>query len=136
MATGGDIVEITYTHPVLGTGRLDPKGSEDTEIDFGGYLKQDNDDGVRGSGTVLQVMNRKRWSVTVPPVAWDSDPDTMETLQSLTNDPLDSVWTFTFIDGAVYKGSGSIVGDLKGNKNAAAVSSFKIAGGGSLESIA
>jgi len=136
MARGGDIIEITYNHPTLGSGRLDPKGTEDTEVDFGGYLTQDTDDSVTGAGTNIKVMNRKRWSVTTPAIAWEDDPDTLESLQKIQNDPNQSTWTFTFIDGSVYKGDGDIVGDLKGNKNAAAVNSFKLAGGGKLERIA
>jgi hypothetical protein len=49
---------------------------------------------------------------------------------------VDSTWTFSCIDGRVYKGFGTIMGDLKGNVNAGTVNSFKVAGGGILEPIA
>lgn len=134
--TGGDCIEVTVNHPTLGSFRFDPKGSEDTEIDFGGYLVADSDDSVTGAGTNIKQMNRKRWSVSVPPVGWERDPDTLQNLQSLQDDVNDAPWTFTFIDGAVYKGTGSISGDLKGNKNNGTINGFKVSGGGKLEKIA
>jgi len=135
MATGGDLIEITYNNPTLGSGRLDPKGSEDTEVDFGGYMTQDSDDSVSGSGVNIIIKNRKRWSITSPPLLWNSNPDTLEVLQNLQDDNNQTTFTFTFIDGSVYKGLGTIVGDLKGNKNAATINSVKFAGGGKLELI-
>ena len=134
--TGGDCLEITCNHPTLGSLRLDPKGSEDTEIDFGGYIVADGDDSVTGAGTNIKQMNRKRWSVACPPVGWGSDPDTLQKLQEIQDDLNEAPWTFTFIDGSVYKGTGSISGDMKGNKNAGTISGFKVAGGGKLERIA
>lgn len=134
--TGGDCIEVTVNHPTLGSYRFDPKGSEDTEVDFGGYLVADSDDSVTGNGVNIKQMNRKRWSVSVPPVGWAKDPDTLESLQKIQDDTNESQWTFTFIDGSVYKGTGSISGDLKGNKNNGTVNGFKVAGGGKLEPIA
>lgn len=134
--TGGDCIEVTCNHPVLGAFRFDPKGSEDTEVDMGGYVNNDDDASVTGAGQMIVTKNRKRWSVPVPPVGWDKDPDTLKALQQIQNSNVDSTWTFSFIDGRVYKGTGTIVGDLKGNVNAATVNSFKVAGGGVLEPIA
>jgi hypothetical protein len=134
--TGGDILEVTCLHPTEGLVRLDPKGSEDTEMDFGGYINSDSDDSVTGSGINIIQKNRKRWSVAVPPVGWDKDPDTLEVLQSISDSGLESEWTITVIDGTVFKGKGTISGDLKGNKNTGLVNSFKISGGGKLERIA
>jgi hypothetical protein len=48
----------------------------------------------------------------------------------------EQTFVFTFIDGAVFKGTGAIVGDIKGNKNAGLINSFKCSGGGKLERIA
>lgn len=136
MPRGGDLLEITCNHPILGDFRFDPKGSEDTEVDFGGYMKQDADDSVTGAGTDIVIMNRKRWSVVSPPLAWEQNPDTLQTLQSIQSNPEPATFTFTFIDGSVYKGTGHIYGDVKGNKNAATVNPLKFAGGGQLEDIA
>jgi len=132
---GGDLIEITVNHPTLGSFRFDPKGSEDVEIDFGGYVVADGDDSVTGAGTNIKQMNRKRWSVACPPVGWASDPDTLESLQQIADSTVEAPWTFSFLDGTVYKGTGSISGDLKGNKNAGTVTGFKVAGGGKLEKL-
>ncbi len=134
--TGGDCVEVVITSATLGSLRLDPKGSEDVEIDFGGYVNGDSDDSVTGSGTSINTKNRKRWSVPVPPCGWGKEPDTLEQLQLFADEVNEQTFVFTFIDGSVFKGTGSIVGDLKGNKNAGTINSFKAAGGGKLERIA
>ncbi len=33
----GDILEITYNHPVIGSGTLSCKASQDSQVDPGGY---------------------------------------------------------------------------------------------------
>ena len=134
--TGGDCIEITVAHPILGAFRFEPKAAEDTEVNEGGFMKNDDDQSITGAGVDIIIVNRKRWSVTTPPIGWDEDPNTLEELQSLIDDPNPSDWTFSFIDGSVYRGRGTIVGDLMANKNAASINSFKVAGGGKLEKIA
>ena len=136
MFTGGDLIEITCQHPTIGLIRLAPKGSEDTEIDPGGYMNQDSDDSVTGDGQNIVVKNAKRWSVVTPPIGLSESPNNLIQLQQVIDSAEEAVWTFTFIDNSVYKGTGTIMGDLKGNKNTAMINSIKVGGGGRLEKIA
>jgi len=136
MYTGGDLIEVVITSATTGSLRLDPKGSEDADIDIGGYVNADSDDSVTGSGSNIVVKNRKRWSVPVPPCGWSLEPDTLIELQLKADEIAEQTFVFTFIDGAVFKGTGAIVGDIKGNKNAGLINSFKCSGGGKLERIA
>lgn len=134
--TGGDLIEVLISNPVGGEVRLEPKGTEDIELSVGGIMVNDDDAQVTGAGTNIKQMNRVRWYVNVPPCGWDSTDDTLINLQNIRSAAPESTMTFTFIDGAVYKGTGNIVGDLIGNKNTATINGFKVSGGGQLERLA
>lgn len=134
MAVGGDITEITYNHPTLGTGVIYPKASEDSTYDLGGFVSNDEANAIDGSGTMIDKMNRKRWFFQVA-VSWDMNSrKELEKLVALASDPTAADWTFTHINGTVYGGNGKPVGDLSGNGNAATFP-LKVSGGGILKSI-
>ena len=57
----GDILEITYNHPVTGSGTLYCKANEDSQVDKGGYRSEDDDAMVTGDGQIIDKINRKRW---------------------------------------------------------------------------
>lgn len=131
---GGDIIEITFNHPTLGSGIIFPKAAEDSTFDLGGFVSNDDANGVDGSGEMIDQLNRKRWSFEGT-VAWDMNTrEDLEKLQELSNDPVLSEWTVTHINGTVYGGSGKPVGDLQGNGNAATFP-LKLAGGGRMKKI-
>lgn len=130
-AIGGDIVEVTFNHPTLGTGIILPKAGEDSTYDLGGIRVDDDDQGVDGGGNMIKKMNRKRWSFEVT-CAWDMNVDqTIESLNALAASSVDANWTFENINGIVYNGKGTIVGDIQGNGNAATFT-LKVSGGGKL----
>ena len=60
MAVGGDIIEITYNHPTLGSGTLFPKSSEAGTYDLGGFRSKDEASGIDGGGTIIDTMNQVR----------------------------------------------------------------------------
>ena len=134
-AIGGDIIEITYNHPTLGSGVIYPKAAEDSTFDIGGFRSSDDANMIDGAGQMIDQMNRTRWSVETT-VAWDMNTGlTLERLTELTQSPVFADWTVTHINGTIYGGKGKPVGDLQGNGNAATFT-FKLAGGGELKKIA
>lgn len=134
MAKGGDIIEVTFNHPVLGTGTIKPKSNEDSTYNLGGFRKNDDNQGITGSGEVITQMNNNRWSFGVV-CAWDmNNRDDLDKVSLLAAHPLDADWTITHVNGVVHSGKGSPVGDYEGNGNAATFE-LKVAGGGRLRKI-
>lgn len=131
---GGDILEITVNHPTVGSFTLDPKGAEDGTFDPGGIRKNDDANSVTGSGQDITIMNRVRWSVETT-VGWDMvTNEEMEKLAQIAASPVPAQFTFSHISGAIYKGTGSVVGDIQPNSNAATIG-VKFAGGGTLSKL-
>lgn len=135
MAVGGDITEITYNHPRIGTGIFYPKSGEDSTYDPGGIRNTDDDAGIDGGGRIILTKNRIRWSFEVP-TSWDqrTNEDELEVLNKLHEDPDPSDFTFTNINGVVFSASGYPVGDLKGNGGASTIA-LKFSGGGKLSKL-
>src|SRR5688572_7600879 len=134
MAVGGDIIEITYNHPTLGSGVIFPKAAEDSTFDLGGFRSNDDANMIDGSGAAIDQMNRVRWSLEAT-VAWDMNTDlTLEKLVALASSPVPASWTISHVNGSVYGGKGKPVGDLQGNGNAATFT-LKISGGETLKKI-
>jgi len=134
MFTGGDILEISYKHPTLGTGTWFPKSSEDGTVDPGGLRSSDDANMVTSSGQMIDQMNRVRWSFEGV-VAWDmATNDELNQARALASSPILADWTVTHINGTVWGGKGKPVGDINGNTNSAQMS-VKIAGGGQLNKI-
>jgi hypothetical protein len=133
---GGDIIEITYNHPVLGSGTIFCKSAEDGTIDFGGFRSADDDNMITGSGKLIDQINRVRASFESPPIAWDmTDKNELLQLSKMSESPVLADWTITSISGAVFGGKGKPVGDIKGNTNTAQIP-LKLAFEGRLEKIA
>lgn len=130
MPKGGDITEITYNHPTLGSGVFFPKAGEDSTYDLGGITSADDGQMIDGGGNMMDQMTRKRWSFEVA-IAWDMDATSLERLDALAESPNTADWTFTNINGKVYAGNGKPVGDINGNGNTSQIT-LKVAGGGKL----
>ena len=130
--TGGDIIEVTYSHPTVGSGILQIKSNEDTTVKKGGFMTDDDASGITGGGEAIYKMSRTRWEAELGPVAWDmTDRDELTKLQEMASSPLEADWTFGVVNGAVWSGKGKPVGDIAGNTNAATIA-VKLAGGGTL----
>lgn len=130
-AVGGDILEVTYAHDTLGSGTFFPKSGEDSTFDLGGFRGGDDANMVDGGGRNIKQLNRVRWSFEVL-VAWDAITDEdLEKLTALAESPIDADWTVSLINGAVYAGKGSPVGDIQGSGNSPSFT-LKVAGGGKM----
>jgi len=133
--TGGDITEITYNHPELGSGTLFTKANEDGTIDLGGYRSNDDANMVTGNGQFIDQLNRVRGRFESPPIAWDMvSADELKQLTDMTESPVLADWTITSITGTVWAGRGKPVGDIQGNTNQA-TNSLTIAFEGKLQKI-
>lgn len=134
-AIGGDILEVTYNHPTLGSGTFWPKANEDSTFDPGGFKGDDDSNMVDGGGANIKKLNRARWSFEVAISADQNVSKDLEKVAALAADTQDGTWTVSHISGAVYQGLGSPVGDVNWNGNAATIT-LKIAGGGKMKKIA
>ena len=128
MAVGGDILEITYNHPTLGSGTLFPKAGEDNTYDTGGFRSADDASAIDGAGVMIDTMNRVRGFFEVM-IANDMNTNLeLEKMVQLASSPVPATWVFSVINGVSYKGAGKPVGDLQGNINKATFT-LKVAGG-------
>ena len=133
-AIGGDLIEITWNHETLGSGVLYPKSAEDSTFDTGGYRSADDANMVDGSGAAIRQINRVRWSLEAT-CAWDMNgANELESMVGLSGSPVEAEWTVSHINGTVWKGKGSPVGDIQGNSNAATFT-LKLSGGGKMVKI-
>jgi hypothetical protein len=133
-AVGGDILEITFNHPTLGSGTWFPKAGEDSTFDPGGFRSTDDANMVDGGGRNIKQLNQVRWSFEGV-IAWDANvANELEVARQLAADPVDAEWTVTHINGTVWGGTGSPVGDIQGNGNAATMN-IKLSGGGRMKKI-
>lgn len=130
MPSGGDIVEITYNNPEIGSGTLRPKSSEDSMYDLGGVRTLDDPNMIDGAGRAIYQMNRRRPEFTVK-CAWDWDNQDLETITALSAVTSETSFTFTNINQTVYKLVGKMVGDIQGNGNVSTVD-IKVAGSGTM----
>jgi hypothetical protein len=128
---GGDVLEVSYKHPTLGSGSFFVKAGEDTTIDLGGFRSDDDANGIAGDGQMMTKINAVRWSYEAP-VAWSkTTTNELAVLSDLAKDPVDADWTISAIDLSVFVGKGRPVGDLAGATQDSTIP-LKIAGGGGL----
>ena len=136
MYVAGDILEITYNHPVIGSGTLYCKANEDSQVDPGGYRSEDDNSMTTGAGDMIDKINAVRWSYEAPPIAWDmTEADELTKLAQLSASPILADWTISSISGAIWGGKGKPVGDIKGSTNTGQIP-LKLAGSGVLKQIA
>lgn len=128
MAVGGDIIEVTFNHPTIGSGTFFPKSSESSSYDTGGFRSKDESNAIDGSGTPIDTMNQVRgmFECTV-----SNDMNTNQDLEkaaALAASPVPATWTFSVINGVSYSGSGKPVGDLNADIDKATFK-LKVSGG-------
>lgn len=135
MFVGGNITEVICDHPELGTVVLKIKASEDNTYDLGGVRGADDQNMVTGSGESIRSLNQVGWRVKLN-VAWDMNVGLeLQKVKDLAGSTVEGTWTVSHINGSVYRGKGSPVGQLEANVNQATFS-LTIGGGGELKKLA
>lgn len=119
---GGDITEVTYNHPTLGSGQFFPKANEGNTMDLGGFRNNDDDAQIDSSGQLILQKNRKRGFFEIVCADDMRTREDSERAVALCESEQEAEWTITHINGAVYKGTGAIVGDIQTDVNAATFS--------------
>lgn len=128
MATGGDILEVTYNHPTLGSGVFYPKSGEDNTFDPGGIRTTSDANMIDGSGNPIYQQNRVRGFFEIVIANDFNTQDTAKVLADLAADPVPAEWAFSSINGTTYSGSGKVVGDIQPNLNQATMT-LRVEGG-------
>lgn len=130
MAVFGDMIEIVCNDATLGDFRFYPKANEDFTGDKGGIRNNDDANQLTASGENMVQKNRVRWSIEGI-ILMDVGNTDLETLSEST---AEQTWTFTHISGTVWKGKGTIVGDIQHATNTGTVT-LKVSGAGKLQEI-
>lgn len=117
MAHHGDIVEVTYNHATVGQGTMFPKAGEGNTYDLGGFENSDDDGSVAGNGDLIVTKNRKRGFFEIVVENDKQVRKDHEKSKQLQAAPSNADWTFQCADGAVFAGSGVIVGGVNANLN-------------------
>ena len=128
MAVHGDILEVTYNHPTLGSGVFYPKAAEGNTFDPGGIRTSDDANGIAGDGSLIVMKNRTRGFFEV---LIENDMNIRNDAQVVTDlaaDPVPAQYTISVINGTVWAGSGFPVGDVAPDVNAGTFT-LKIASG-------
>lgn len=131
----GDITEIRYSHPVVGSGSFAVKSDSDFTFDPGGYRNDDDKNMIDGKGRRIYKKNRVAWGAAGP-IVWDMvDQNELEKLQLLAEQTQEADWTVTSINGTVWGAKGLPVGDIEGNTNQGTID-INISGSGKMKKIA
>lgn len=133
-AVGGDILQVSFTHPTLGGATLFPKANEDSTFDLGGFRTDDDSNNVDGSGAMIKKITRNLWMFECTIAGDMNTRQELEALTALSGNPVDATWKIAHSNGAVYKGAGAVVGDVTLNANNATIK-LKVAGGQNLKKI-
>jgi hypothetical protein len=114
---GGDIREITCNHddPAIGTRIFRVKQGADTSFDPGGIRTDDDKAGVDGGGRMVKKMTRGRWSLKTT-LTWDMNTvNELEVLRLIAAAIADGDVTVEHVNGTVWAGKGTVVGEVEGN---------------------
>lgn len=132
MPKGGDLTEITWNHPTLGSGSIYPKSGESSTYDPGGFRSADDANMIDGAGQMIDQISRVRWSMETTIAVEMIDDNTMQNLANLAGSPQEADWTFANANGTVFKGKGKPVGDIQPD-GLNSTMTLKVSGGGTLQ---
>lgn len=127
---GGDILEVKYNHPSLGSGTFYPKAAEDSTFDTGGLRTNDDANQITGAGQAIRQMNNTRWRLETTLAADQNTAQDLQKLAALAGHPDEATWTISHSNGTTWKGKGFPVGDVQYNGNAATMPLILAGGGG------
>lgn len=118
MAAHGDITEVTVNHPTLGDRSFVAKANEGNTYDQGGFRSNDDQNSIGSNGELIRQMNQVSGMLQV---VIENDMNVREDadfINQLAANPVSGTWTFSLINGAVFKGTGFPVGDIQPDMNA------------------
>ena len=132
MVNVGDLKEIRWNNPDVGAGKYFTKSGETHTLDPGGLRVDDSEDNLDTGGNFINQKKLAPWcyEATVAVSEGDSNRMELETLSALSGS--NNATTFIFIsqNDIAYTATGSIVGDVKVDRQKGTIS-FKAMGGGS-----
>lgn len=135
MYVGGDVLEISFKHETLGSGKLRCKAAEDGTLEKGGLRNNDDENSVTGDGQLILNKNYRRGTWESPPVAWDmTEQKTLDVLSQMAESSLAADWTISHVSGQIWGGNGVPVGDIPGATNTAQIT-LKLAFNGKVKSL-
>lgn len=129
MAAHGDIIEIRFNHPSVGSGVFFPKSNEGNKFDPGGIRNNDDANGITAAGSIMYQKNRVIGSVEAMIENDNQVRLDAEKVAELQKESLEAVWTITMINGTVWKGTGAPVGDVSVDVNAGTFTLKVVSGG-------
>lgn len=127
MAVHGDISEVRYNHPTLGSGIFFPKANEGNVFDPGGLRNNDDTSMVAGNGNVMFQKNRIAASFTVLIENDSVSRKDYAKVQALQASSANADFTITHVNGSVWKVTGQPVGAIEVDVNAGTFS-LKVVG--------
>jgi len=117
MAVHGDITEITYSHPTIGSGVFFPKSAEGNTYDPGGIRNSDDANAIAGDGSLIVTKNRVAGFFEVMIEDDMNVRGDALILAQLAADTVAADYTFSVINGSVFACSGIPVGDINPDVN-------------------
>lgn len=130
MINGGSIDEFSLTYS-KGTFQFTTIEGDDSTFDIGGPRSADTGK-VTPNGKLVNEIIRVPGMFEIPTVANDQSKSTPEYEQicDFAGSGEEGVFTFSCLNGSVYKGSGTVQGDLKLNPNKASFGIKVVSGPG------
>lgn len=113
MAVHGDIREITFNHPEIGSGFLSPKAGEDNTFDIGGFRNNDDESQITTGGDLMLSKSRVRGFFEIVVEDDASQREDLEKMVELSESSELAEFTVTLTDGTVYGAKGTPVGELQ-----------------------
>jgi hypothetical protein len=132
MGASGDTRELTIDHPSLGSRSFGVQADQSITLDLGGFSSERQNN---GNGSGHKKMTAKMWEIAGLQIDCNLSDGDLEFLQAIQNNPDDATITWDHITGVVYRGKGSIEGDLKLDTNTGYVATT-LTGNGKLEAVA
>lgn len=126
--TGGDILEIRYSHSIIGDGVFYAKANEGNTLDPGGYRTSDDASLIDGARQPIWQTNLQRAHIEVLCVNDMNVRNDIDVARQLTSSTIEADFTVSMINGTVWGITGKPVGEIQADTNAATFT-LKIAGG-------
>lgn len=136
MPSGGDMIQISWNDPNLGSGTFYGKSGEDTTVNTGGAMTDDSDTNIDTAGNFINTMRLIPWKISST-ISWDMiNPQRreIEMLKKLTGTVNSQDFVFTNINGVNYTGNGKVVGAVEGSAKDCTMT-ITFMGGGTLAQI-